>query len=311
VVSIALWLSASCGRVGFSSDGSFSDAGAPPDASSRDAGREPDADETVRDAAMEDAGALPDGGAAMFGTPVLISELSSASDEDDPSLRADLLEIVFNRDSDIYSATRASEGDRWSAPAPVDALNSTSTETSPELAADGLTIYFSSRRDSGELDIWTSTRPTLAAAWAAPVRVPELSSSLLDTNPTISPDGLSLTVCRGVTSTSRDILESRRASPSDPWETPVSRDELDSSANDGGAMLARGARWIVFFSSRAGASGASALYFATRADRTVAFDAPMRIVELDSADDEADPWISEDGSHLVFTRAGDLFEARR
>jgi hypothetical protein len=257
-----------------------------------------------------DAGSLPDAGLPTFETPILIAELSTVT-VDDPTLRADLLEIYFNRGSDIYTSTRSAPGRAWADPTPVDELNSAGTDTSPELSPDGLTIYFASAR-SGSLDIWSSTRMTVTERWSAPARVPELSSSMLDTNPTISADGLRLVLSRGASSSAREIYESRRGTPTEPWETPMLRPELSATRNDAGPMLASGGTSIVYFSDAPGGAGDSrSLFFARRRALDGPFDAPARIDELDSDGDEEDPWISEDESYMVFTRDGALYETRR
>jgi hypothetical protein len=295
-------------------DASLRDAGAP----ARDAGPRPDArppDSGALDGgedagARPDAGSGPDAGPPRFEPPALIMEFSDLT-ADDPTLRGDLLEIFFNQGADIYTATRTDAARMWGAATPVDELNSIGTDTSPELSTDGRTIYFASSR-GGNLDIWMSTRPDLAAGWSPPVRVPELSSSMLDTNPTMTPDGLRLVLSRGDTSVTRSIYESTRGSVTDAWDSPVLRAELSRTPNDAAAMLASRATFVVYHSDAPGGAGGSrSLFYARRLPGESGFGPPVRIDELDSDGDEEDPWISEDERYLVFTRDSRLYETRR
>jgi hypothetical protein len=106
------------------------------------------------------------GGAFGPGTPVV--ELNSASNDLRPNVRKDGLEIVFDSDRpggfggpDIWSATRASVHDAWSAPVNLGpTVNSEHVEARPSLSWDGATLYFGSNRPGGEgsSDLYVSTR---------------------------------------------------------------------------------------------------------------------------------------------------------
>src|SRR5262245_53540373 len=92
------------------------------------------------DGAPTDDTAPPADTAALgpWGTP---APTFAGTDDDDPSLTADLRELYFNRASDIYRATRASPSDAWSTPELVAELSSAASETTPEITGDGLTIF--------------------------------------------------------------------------------------------------------------------------------------------------------------------------
>src|SRR5579864_4209591 len=63
----------------------------------------------------------------------------------------------------------------WSTPVnlgPV--VNSAAAEGGPALSGDGLSLYFTSVNRPGGLgsdDIWVSQRPSVSAAWGAPVNL--------------------------------------------------------------------------------------------------------------------------------------------
>lgn len=93
----------------------------------------------------------------VFGPAELVPGVNSPSDDGQPNVRHDGLEMFFfsNRPgtlgmSDIYSATRGRTSGQWSAPGNLGAnVNSTAAESRPSLSWDGSTLYFGSTRTSG------------------------------------------------------------------------------------------------------------------------------------------------------------------
>jgi len=114
-----------------------------------------------------------DGGS--FGAPVNVSELNSVADDSRPVVRSDGLEFFFTSQrvgsvpqgltpsSDLWTSTRSSTSQSWSAPFNLSPLNTSATEAAPALSADGLTLFFHSNRPGGQggLDLWVTTRPRL------------------------------------------------------------------------------------------------------------------------------------------------------
>jgi hypothetical protein len=118
---------------------------------------------------------LPDG---TFGPAALVEELSTSSNERDPAIRRDGLEIFLasNRPggygaADLWVATRASTADPWSTPVNLGAVVNSpprppdqeqATDWGPSLSFDGTTLYFASAFRPGNvsimLDIWVTTR---------------------------------------------------------------------------------------------------------------------------------------------------------
>lgn len=224
---------------------------------------------------------------------------ASTSDDDDPSLTSDLLELYFNREQDIYAATRPSLSAPWSTPVRIAELSTPGFETTPEIAGDGLSITFASDGLGGRggLDIFLATRPSRTAAWGAPVEIDALDSATVDGAAYLTPDGT--TAVLGTdrkANTDHDLYWSVRASASDPWPTPVELAALDSPAADWSPMLSADQQTLLFVSYR---SGGGDLYTSEREGDT--FAAPTVIEELVSPQSDADPWLSPDGSMLVFS----------
>ncbi len=109
-----------------------------------------------------------------FTAAVPISELNTTSDDEQPSIRRDGLELFFSSNrvggyggSDIWVSTRASTSDPWLPPVnlgpPITPINTAGLEARPALSFDGRSLYFFSDRPggSGATDLWVSTRTKL------------------------------------------------------------------------------------------------------------------------------------------------------
>lgn len=110
-----------------------------------------------------------------FGAPALAPGLNSAQDDFRPNVRRDGLEIFFDSNRpgfigatanlDIWTSTRASTSDPWSAPTNLgSAVNSSANDLRASLSWDGTTLYFGSPRAGGEgsQDLYVTTRPKVA-----------------------------------------------------------------------------------------------------------------------------------------------------
>ena len=106
-----------------------------------------------------------------FGPPTLVAELSTDFADSGPTVRRDGLEIIFSSNragglgsSDLWTATRSSIDDPWSAPENLAVLNSESHEGNKiSFTFDGRQLYFRSNRpDSyGSGDLYVATRDKL------------------------------------------------------------------------------------------------------------------------------------------------------
>lgn len=231
----------------------------------------------------------------------------TAMTDDDPTLTDDLLEMYFNRASDIYMVARTSTTSSWSTPVLVTELSSAQSETTPEISGDGLTIFFASRRTptAGAEDIWMATRGSRMAAWNTPVHITELSSTTFDAAATPSADGLSL-VFYSDRSGTLEIYETTRVVASDPWSQAVLHSELTSGIGEFDPMLSPDKHTLYYDTS---AAGGGDLYIATRTGTIGAFVTINPITELNSPVDlEEDPWVSSDGHHMFFASNRDGME---
>lgn len=109
-----------------------------------------------------------------FGAPALAPGLNSAQDDFRPNVRRDGLEMFFDSNRpggigglDIWTSTRASTSDPWSAPTNLGTnVNSSVNDLRASLSWDGTTLYFGSPRAGGEgsQDLYVTTRPKLTGS---------------------------------------------------------------------------------------------------------------------------------------------------
>jgi len=106
--------------------------------------------------------------------------------------------------------------------------------------------------------------------WSTPVNLGSVVNSTFgDTNPALSPDGLSLYFDsnRPGGSGGRDLWVSQRATSTAPWGAPVNLGTtVNSSSDDANPALSSDGHWLFFVSPRPGGFGASDIYESFRAD---------------------------------------------
>jgi hypothetical protein len=102
-----------------------------------------------------------------FGTPELVTELSSPSHDEKPGIRFDGRQILIASDRlgtvggmDIWISTRQGNGHEWRVPVNLLTINSSASDRRASFSADGTMIVFDSNRagGSGLLDLYLSTR---------------------------------------------------------------------------------------------------------------------------------------------------------
>jgi WD40-like Beta Propeller Repeat len=107
-------------------------------------------------------------GMPSFDLPMPVFALNTASNDQQPSVRRDGLEVISTSDRpgglggfDLWVATRASTSDPWSTPQNLGApINSVAADQRPAISWDGTELYFGSTRlgGLGDQDLYVSTR---------------------------------------------------------------------------------------------------------------------------------------------------------
>jgi Tol biopolymer transport system component len=253
--------------------------------------------------------------APSFTNAARIEALVSAQTSDDPTMNGAATEMYFNRNSAIYVTTRLNTNSSWELPTVDPNLSSASDETSPVLTPDGLNIYFV-RTVGANDDVFVSARATAQEDWASPAAVAELNAFADPIRVgAVDSDELLMVVESQNSSGFWHIWEWTRADRGEPWQEPVSRSELDVEENTQTRQpwMSKDGLTIYFDSD---ATGAGDIYFSSRATVDVPFAPPVLVDGINTELAESDPWLSDDGTYLVFVRqdvAGsiEIFEADR
>ncbi|HEX4512708.1 MAG TPA: hypothetical protein VH054_04205 [Polyangiaceae bacterium] len=267
---------------------------------------------------VADTGALPDAPAdagdgsvamcdvdAAFSVPTAFATLDSTASDAHLRLAPNELSGYFQtqRDGglgnyDVYTATRTSIGDTWTAVGPVTPVNSSAAEVDPSVSGDLLTLYLS--RSS---QLMRATRASASAAFGAPALVPVINSAASDFGPYVIADNSAL------------YFSSTRNSDAGVAELFVTQPLADGGftapANVNGAALKTGDnrfaavtddQLVLYFgSNRTGGQGNYDIWVATRASTSVAFGTPRVVAEVSSASDETPDWVSSDRCRLYFS----------
>ena len=300
---------AGCVRFGFTADdlGVRDAFGA--DRGSADVGLAVDAGQVLSD--LQPSTIPP---AAPFSAPQPVASLNTSGSEDDPTLTRDMLEIYFERDGDIWRATRQRGSDPWGSPAVVTELSSAANETTPHISADGLTVLFCSDRAhaqaKGDLDVYAAIRSSRNTAWSTPEPIPELNTSYTEGGIVATSDLLSvvLTSTRPGGNGGFDLYTSTRPTLSSTWSPPQAIAELNSSDDEFDP-------WIDQTGTILYLSVGGDIVVSARAATSATFAPPTPLTGINSTSNDGDPWLSDDLKTIYFTstRAGsfDLYVATR
>ena len=203
-------------------------------------------------------------------------------------------------DTEVYRADRPSLSDPWGTPAPVSELNSGLHDFISTISADDREGYVVRHSNSaGSADIYQTTRTSSSDPWGTPALVSELHTTLSEGHFAMTPDGLNAMFGAWWDGTD-DLWMTFRADLSSPWSAPTSVSELNTSSNDGNPFLSADGLTAYFNSNRPGSNGVD-IYMATRPSLLEPFSAPVQVVEVNSAFNEAGVTLSPDGQTMFFT----------
>lgn len=208
-----------------------------------------------------------------FGALSPIGPIDTANGDDVPTVTADGLMMVFSDSAtglyDLYMTTRTSTAASFGPPIPLASINDPSAfDHTPYLLPDGLTLYFASTRGTtvGTYDLYRTTRPNLTSPFDTPTKLTELSTGDADSDPVVSPDGLTLyfTSYRQGSAGSSDIWVASRASTADPFGTATNVAELNTTVAEWPTWISNDGCRLYFGSDRGGGMGGHDLWVATR-----------------------------------------------
>jgi Tol biopolymer transport system component len=241
-----------------------------------------------------------------FGTPQVVTGLRSDTDDVfDPTMTFEALEIYFasptGGQTDIWVSTRAVATDPWGPSTLVAELSSPQNDQGPEVTVDGLTMYLASDRGGGGMRLYVSQRRTRDTPWATPTEVSSLGTSTLDEAPGLDRSQLNLAFAsqRG-TATDAHLYAATRPDTSAAWQNVTELSALSSAWQDTDPALFSNGAGLVFASRRLTQGGTADLFEAARPDETSPFASLAPITELNTSFNEAGPWLSQDGTTILF-----------
>jgi hypothetical protein len=264
------------------------------------------------DAKPADAGAIDSAPPACdpskpFGTPVEIKEIDTAANEWSAWLSVDRLTIYFARDqpccNQLYSATRASVQDPFGTPTALTALNDQTAQTSnPTVTADGLTMYLHSENRTNSVGLWdiyTSTRPSTAAAWGTPALVAGVNTPDFDEDPYILPAGDTLYFDSNAPGTYDIYMATRNGSGS--FGTVMAVTSVNTTAGQSSPVVTPD-QLTLYFARYSGAT--PDIYVAHRSTIADGFGTATPVTELNTSGYDVPHWISDDGCTLLLASNG-------
>ncbi|HEU5056473.1 MAG TPA: hypothetical protein VFU21_08100 [Kofleriaceae bacterium] len=184
----------------------------------------------------------------------------------------------------------------------------------PTVTGDLLELVFNSNR-TGNSQLFVSRRESVDQPWGDPDPIPELNTGDSETAPELSTDGLAIYFSsnRPGGKGGQDIYIARRDSRDAAWDPPELVPELNSGSGDYSPVEDDSGLVIYFYSNRDG--GDQDLFVATRLSRDDPWRLTMRIDELATDGNDADPFVTADGLALYFgtgpAGALDIHLARR
>ena len=185
---------------------------------------------------------------------------------------------------------------KFNSPTPVPGLETTRGATA-RLSTDELTIYFTDTSD-----LWTAHRNTTAEAFGPPIPLTSLNSSSLESNPSISPDGLTLWFdSNRIATEGYHLYVATRSSDLVEFNPPVlatTLNGMDTKQFDAQPFVTADGKEFWFISTRQGGFGGEDIWRATSTGN--GFAIPTAISELNSPSDEWLPTLSSDRLTVYF-----------
>lgn len=252
-----------------------------------------------------------------FGEPTNLGPIVNSSYNDaSPDISADGLSLFFQSERpggsgewDLWMARREKKDDDWGTPVNLGlTVNSSTSDQTPHISGDSLSLYFFSIRPggSGWADLWVTTRATTADDWDNAVNLgPMVNSATLDSDPSISADGLELYFCsdRPGGSGGADLWVVTRSTIDDDWGTPVNLGPIiNTSFVDTHPRISADGLALFFASDRPRGYGSWDLYVTTRLTVTEPWGTPVNLGPMvNTAYGDSAPGISPDGLSLYFS----------
>jgi Tol biopolymer transport system component len=245
--------------------------------------------------------AKPFGARVPFASPV-----ASGASDFAAALSADgsRLYIASTRDGGtqaLYFAKGDGSGlnGAWTDVQPLMVLDNGGSATNPSISRDQQMIVFDSTRTGSmkQANIWSASRTGPSTGFDIPTPVEGANTDSNDREPWITPTGERLYFSSDRSGSPGLYVGTRARAGTISAVTMIA--ELSTPTNAEAPVLTADERTIFFSSSRQGGASGQDIWTAHRASVPGAFDAPMLVAVLNTADDDYPTWISEDGCEII------------
>lgn len=246
-----------------------------------------------------------------WSTPINVESLPGSSNaintpsiDGCASVSPDGLTLAYNSfqngNFDIYLARRSNLSEGFANPVKLPAPINTSANDSCPTIANGHRLYFSSNREDPAFDIYVSKLGP--SGWSTPQNLgPNINTrGSLDEAPSFfeDEDGHEIMFFSSRLNAGQgdgNIYQSIDGGP----KTLVAGG-VNSSASDNRPWISRDGLTIYFDSTRSGGLGSFDIYYATRSNTSEPFGPAVHVPELSSPASDSRPYLSKDGSFMVF-----------
>jgi len=252
-------------------------------------------------------------GTIRFGTPIEIPNVNATAYDRDPYVTPDERELYFSStrlpdsmSSDIWVAKRPNTTTNFSTPAIATEFQSGGGESKVSFTADGKLAVLGSSRGTTDVDVWQFERDSITDPWgtATQTHLTAVNTNGNDHDPTISADGLRLYLAPD--GGTQDIAVATRTLRADDFGAPQVLATLSSGMGDADPSPSLDERIIVYASGRTSTPMPGNVWYATRANSSVPFGAPVIVPDVNTDAPEGDPHLSTDGCRLYFARLVDV-----
>lgn len=275
--------------------------------------------ETHLDGAVADSKAIdghPDGAVpppcnltAPFGTPTPVAGVNSNSTDEWGWISADGKTIYFDSvatgqsDYNLYYATRATTNDPFSGVQLLGVGDTTYAENRAVVRADGKELFYQRTTQNGPTKIYRTMRLNVTDNFdtpSPPLNINSASATVVDANPWISADGLTLYMTSTRDGTF-DLYKATRSIITADFSAPMPIGELNTGAVEDAPVVSADGKEIFYASTRPNANRNN-IWHATRSSPTDGFGTPTMVAELsEDATEDYPNWISPDRCTLIFT----------
>ena len=187
---------------------------------------------------------------ATWSAATNLTTLNTAGDDATPSLSRDGLQLFWTANGskgakDIWTATRATRADAWSAAVELTAISTTGDDAGPFLSADGLELYFASDAPGND-NLYVAKRASPTDAFTTATQITELNTASPDHEPWVNGTRSFLVWTSGRVSGNDDLWMARRSDTSAMWGTASPISELNTAATESDPWLSPDETTIYF-----------------------------------------------------------------